>query len=252
MGQEAESTLVRGKSRAKGRAHLESDHLLFRGDAVREKVMFATVREARADGDTLHLVHAAGALQLLLPAKTAAKWVAKILNPPTRLDKLGVKSGMRVAIVGVDDADLTREINDRGATIVRESLGSIDVLFYSAESAGALDRLAALRACLTPAGALWVVHRKGKEATLKDVEVFAAAKRVGLVDTKVASFSATHTAEKLVIPLALRGAPAPTGTKPVGRAATTTKSAAKVTGTPNKAGAKRKSTHKRSASAKPR
>jgi hypothetical protein len=55
-------------------------------------------------------------------------------------------------------------------------------------------------------GAIWVVHRKGKDATLKDIDVFAAAKRVGLVDTKVVAFSTTHTAEKLVIPVKDRAA----------------------------------------------
>jgi hypothetical protein len=39
---------------------------------------------------------------------------------------------------------------------------------------------------------------------LRDVHVFAEAKRVGLTYTKVARFSATHTAEKLVIPKAKR------------------------------------------------
>ena len=39
-----------------------------------------------------------------------------------------------------------------------------------------------------PNGAIWVVSRKGKAATLRDVEVIAAAKAGGLVDNKVASF----------------------------------------------------------------
>ena len=77
-------------------------------------------------------------------------------------------------------------------------------MFFGVESARQLARLAALRAALVPNGAIWVVHRKGKEATIRDVEVFAAARAAGLVDNKVASFSATHTAEKLVIPLAKR------------------------------------------------
>ncbi len=55
-----------------------------------------------------------------------------------------------------------------------------------------------------PNGAIWVVHRKGKDAPLKYVEVFAAGRSAGLVDNKVASFSATHTAERLVIPRADR------------------------------------------------
>ena len=44
------------------------------------------------------------------------------------------------------------------------------------------------------AGMLWVVSRKGKAATVKDVDVMAAAKAFGLADNKVVSFSGTLTA----------------------------------------------------------
>jgi len=52
-----------------------------------------------------------------------------------------------------------------------------------------LARLSTLKRYLTPAGAIWVIHTKGKGAAFKDVEGFAAAKQAGLVDVKVASFS---------------------------------------------------------------
>ena len=45
---------------------------------------------------------------------------------------------------------------------------------------------------------------EGKLAKLKDIQVMAAAKAVGLVDNKVVAFSDTHTSIRLVIPLALR------------------------------------------------
>ena len=47
------------------------------------------------------------------------------------------------------------------------------------------------------------MSRKGKAATLRDVEVIAAAKAAGLVDNKVACFAATRTSLRLVIPVAL-------------------------------------------------
>jgi len=46
-------------------------------------------------------------------------------------------------------------------------------------------------------GAILVVSLKGKQARLKDVEVMAAGKEVGLVDNKVVGFSETHTALKI-------------------------------------------------------
>ncbi|MEO7962317.1 MAG: DUF3052 domain-containing protein [Gemmatimonadaceae bacterium] len=206
MGQESEASLVRGRTRIAGRAYLEGDHLLFRGDGTREKLMLATVTHAKVSGESLVLTHATGTLRLHLPAATATKWVAKILNPPSRLDKLGVKEGMKVTVIGVKDADFHRELSERGAMLSPNATKGTEMIFFAAESPNELERLSVIREKLTASGAIWVVHRKGKEGTLKDVDVFAAAKRVGLVDTKVASFSATHTAEKLVIPVALRAA----------------------------------------------
>ena len=44
----------------------------------------------------------------------------------------------------------------------------------------------------------------GSASKVKDTDIFAAGKTVGLTATKVARFSETHTAEKLVILLAKR------------------------------------------------
>jgi len=47
------------------------------------------------------------------------------------------------------------------------------------------------------------VSPKG-DRSIRDIDVIAAAKEAGLVDVKVARWSDTHTAAKLVIPRALR------------------------------------------------
>lgn len=78
------------------------------------------------------------------------------------------------------------------------------MIFHAADSAAALAQLKKLGARLQPAGAIWVVSRKGRDATVRDADVFKAAKAAGLVDNKVCSFSATHTAVRLVIPRARR------------------------------------------------
>lgn len=121
------------------------------------------------------------------------------------LDKLGVRPGARVAVLGVDDADFRALLADRTPDVTDgEPLPDTDLVFLAADSTAALAGLATLADRLRPNGAIWVISRKGKAATLRDVEVMAAAKAAGLVDNKVASFSATHTALRLVIPLARR------------------------------------------------
>ena len=121
------------------------------------------------------------------------------------LDKLGVKPGARVAIVDVPDADFRALLADR-TTDVTDGWPEpeTDLLFLAADSIDQLLRVGRLQESLVPNGAIWVVSRKGKAATLRDVDVIDAAKAVGLVDNKVASFSPTHTALRLVIPIARR------------------------------------------------
>jgi hypothetical protein len=78
------------------------------------------------------------------------------------------------------------------------------VILLGAETVAALARVATAAKAMTRDGAIWVVHPKGAASGLRDLEIFAEAKRLGLTYTKVARFSATHTAEKLVIPKSKR------------------------------------------------
>jgi hypothetical protein len=100
---------------------------------------------------------------------------------------------MRAAVLGVADETFSKELAEAGAVPATE-LADLDLLFYAADSEGELARMDALVPLLSDKGALWVVSRKGKAATVKDVEVIAAAKAVGLVDNKVVAFSDTLTA----------------------------------------------------------
>lgn len=204
MGLEAPCTLRVNGKKAAGKALLESDHLLFRGESTRLRIPFNEISSLVARQGALHIEHAGGEARFEIGA-AADKWAEKIRNPRTLLDKLGVKAGMRVAVIDVDDAAFRAQLAERTSDVSegRPKVGT-DVIVFGAESTAALTRLERLRDSLKPNGAIWVVHRKGRDASLRDVDVFAAAKRAGLVDNKVAAFSATHTAERLVIPVARR------------------------------------------------
>jgi hypothetical protein len=125
-----------------------------------------------------------------------------------RLDKLGIRPGMRVALVDLDDPGFEAELRERTHDITAgDPLPDTSVIMFAADSEDALGRLPALRERLVPNGAIWVVSRKGRAATLRDVDVMAAARAAALVDNKVASFDDTRTALRLVIPVALRPPP---------------------------------------------
>ena len=110
------------------------------------------------EGGALTLEFADGAV--------GARWAAKIRNPPSRLDKLGVKEGTRVALVSAkgelggdaDVAGFVAELGARGAKLVKgaKTMADADLMFL-------------------------------------------------VVDVKVASFSDTRTAEKFVVPVDERG-----------------------------------------------
>ena len=97
-----------------------------------------------------------------------------VANPKSRMDKIGVKPGMRVAVMGVADPTLSAELAQQRAEPVSK-LADLDLLFYAADSAAALARLGALAPMLAPGGALWIVSTKGKAATVKGAEVVEAA-----------------------------------------------------------------------------
>jgi hypothetical protein len=124
--------------------------------------------------------------------------------PSTRplLDKLGVKPGSKVAIVDLDDADFISLLRQRTADIVRgRPRTPVDLVFMGARDEADLRRLKDVKRWIEPNGAIWVVRPKGGRAAIKDTDVIAAGLAAGLVDNKIASFSETHGAMRLVFRL---------------------------------------------------
>jgi hypothetical protein len=189
MGKDAQVAARFADGPDEGRLQYEPPKLLFRG-AQRRVFQGEGLKGVRAEAGDLVL---ADGSRFALGEKQALSWAEAINNPKGRLDKIGVKPGMRAAVIGVADETFTAELAGRGALPVTE-LASLDLLFYAADSAEELARIGELVPALAETGAIWVVSRKGKAATVKDVEVMAAAKSFGLVDNKVVGFSETLTA----------------------------------------------------------
>jgi len=195
MGAEALCTARSDGRVSTGKALLETNEVIFRGD-FRVVLKFADLATVDAQDGTLRLSTSMHALELDLGPQ-AAKWREKILNPKSLLEKLGVKPGMRIGIVDVDEGDFIADLANAGVEV---GDGEVDLLFYGAESHAALTRLDHLKGRLPSKGAIWVVATKGKAATVNDFDIIAAGRSAGLVDVKVAAFSSTHTALKFVRP----------------------------------------------------
>jgi hypothetical protein len=187
---------------AEGTAQLETDELRFRG-AFRLTIPFRDVRRAVARDGRLTVTFGGGTADFDLGAR-APKWADKILHPPTLLDKLGIKAGQRVRLVGITDKDFIRDLTEPGVVGGRSTAGGPpDLLFYGAETTADLDGVGPLREALPAEGALWIVYPKGRR-DLREVDVLGAGRAAGLTDVKVVRFSGTHTALKFVVPRANR------------------------------------------------
>jgi len=184
MGQERECTMKLGRKTCAGKAYLETDFLLFRGDE-RLKIAFKEMKKVSSGDGWLKVDFAGGPASFELGA-AAAKWADKILHPTSLLDKLGVKAGVKIATEGKLDAAF---VKDLGATVK----SAADLLFFGAEDGGALSKIAKLKTRLSEGGAIWVIYPKGR-TEIREVDVIAAGSDAGLKETKVARFSDTHTA----------------------------------------------------------
>jgi hypothetical protein len=202
MGLEARCRAHFGGRSGEGKARLEDKDLLFTGE-LRFKIPLADVRAAEAKKGVLHVLSAAGEARFEL-GKDAEKWALKMRYPRGLMDKLGVKPGAKVSVVGLDEPWFLRELEERGAVVSRGRARKGSALVFAGMTAPAdLARLGALREAVEPDGAVWVIWPKGRKAFRED-DVRAAGPAARLVDVKVVSVSETLSGLKMMVPVALR------------------------------------------------
>ncbi|MEO8594491.1 MAG: DUF3052 domain-containing protein [Candidatus Solibacter sp.] len=196
MGQEVECRMQHGGRTLAGKAYLEGDHVLFRGEG-RLKIWTKDLQSVRAEDGVLVLEFPGGPASFEMGA-VAEKWARKILNPPSRASKLGIKSGLTVRVAGTFAADFLAELGE-----LKTVRGKADLVFVAVADRAGLAQVTKCAAWLMPEGALWVVYPKGV-AAIRETEVITAGRAAGLKDVKISSFSTTQTALKFVIPVGQR------------------------------------------------
>ena len=203
MGLSARCRATQGRRTTDGEAHLEGDRLTFRG-GFRITVPFDSITAVRVQTGTLILECPNGRLALRIGAG-AEKWAEKIRNPRSRIDKLGIKTGAKVTVLGLEDPKFEKDLRDRTSDISRRMRKDTESVFLGAQRTGDLARMSRCRANLAQDGALWVVYPKGRgRQDITRADVIKAGRMAGLVDVKIVKFSESHTALKFVIPLAKR------------------------------------------------
>jgi len=201
VGNEVKGAVSVGKVRHEGKILLETSEVIFRGRDFRLRIALGQIQNVAAAGGELRIRTKDG-LTIFEVGAAAEQWREKILHPKTRAEKLGMKAGTRVLLVGEFASDLAKDIAASKSELVRES-SCADLTFFAAESKRNFAGLAKCAKAVKGAQALWIVYPK-KRKEITELEVIAAGRKAGLKDVKVVGFSLTHTALKFVLPLGKR------------------------------------------------
>ena len=197
MGAEAQCAVTFNRQTSTGKALLETNELIFRGD-FRLKIDLRSITALDAKSGALKIVWPGGTATFALGDK-ALSWAEKIRHPKGLLEKLGIKPGQRVVVLHARDEGFASQLRDAGASVSTRAVKDADAIFLGAETLAGLAGMRQLVAHIKRDGAIWTVTPKGKTG-IKDIDIIGIAKAAGLVALKVVSVSETHSANKFVIP----------------------------------------------------
>src|SRR5205085_9824833 len=108
----------------------------------------------------------------------------KIRKPPTRLDKLGIRAGMKVDVIGQTDRQFMAELEAVGAILTPDEP---QYVFLGVRASEELEGLEQYKHSVPESGALWLVYPRGKHE-LREIDVLEAGRAAGLKDVKVVRF----------------------------------------------------------------
>jgi hypothetical protein len=199
VGSELKCRVRFGKEASEGKALLETSEILFRGE-FRLKIAFSSIKSVRTVDGELRVQTAEG-LAVFEIGDAAEKWREKILHPKTRIEKIGLKPGAKISLMGDFDAEFLAELKPLAGSVSKDKVATdFDAIVLAADSLKELSSVAKIAKSMKGATALWIVYPKGQKS-ITETDVIAVGRKTGLKDVKVVGFSATRTALKFVLPL---------------------------------------------------
>src|SRR6185503_15551437 len=100
---------------AEARALLETEEVIVRG-ALKARIPFSEMTDV-ADGDGVLRLRWKDRDVRIHVGRDAAKWAEKIRNPKSVLDKLGIKAGQRVSVIGKVESGFLEQLEARGVDL---------------------------------------------------------------------------------------------------------------------------------------
>lgn len=202
MGQETLCKAEYGNKVSTGKAYLETDNILFRGD-FRLSIPTKDIKSVSSTAGQLIVKFSGGVAKFELGA-LADKWAHKLLNPKSLVDKLGIKADSTIAVIGVNDPAFLKQLNTTNkAVVTSRARADTDIIVLAINTLKDFEKLKTHKKYIKKNGAIWAVIPKGNPS-LNATHLIASGKSAGLTDNKVARFSETHTAYRFVIPLSSR------------------------------------------------
>lgn len=197
MGKEMKAAVTVGTKKAQCNVLLEGTEIVIRGE-VKRKVPRERMKGLAAAGGVLSFVDGGDRVKIELGEKAAGAWLHAIENPRSRVEKLGVKAGMKVCVLGDAGGDAVAEVEAAtGTKASRRLVKSADVVLLVVREVDELERLEVAKGSLATGGVVWVLWPKGRK-DLRHEEVVASAKRLGLSQTKSVGFSEELSGLRLV------------------------------------------------------
>lgn len=193
MGREARCHCKWGAEEADCKVLLETGELILRL-GMRRRVPWTELSEVSARGSVLHFKAGPDHVELNLGSDVARRWAKVITSPlPALAHKLGISPATKLSVVGrVESVELRAAIS-QGINTREEK--EADLILICVNSQLELDQYLAHK---NYSGPLWVVYPKGAASGVKEAAVRGLLRSQGMIDTKVASVSATLTALRFV------------------------------------------------------
>jgi hypothetical protein len=191
MGLEAHCRCETAEFSGEVHALLEASELILRG-AIRRHLPLAGLADIRSEGEALRFTVGGRPVSLMLGAARAATWARKMVRePPSLREKLGLKQGCRLTVIGaVDDAALREAIGEDEMAAEDGPTLALAVVTGRAALDHVLDRLQTL------AVPVWIANLKGAASSFGENAVRAVMRERGYVDSKSISVSARLSATR--------------------------------------------------------
>lgn len=192
MGREVKSLVTHGGASVEARAHLDGEMVTI-GVPVRAKLRISGLK-AVVDAEGVVLQTGREVYRIAMSAKEAAAWVKAIENPPSLAEKLGLKAGVTVAVIGEVPGEI-EALAEGAARYAAPPARIAAMVTLAAVKALDVKALTKIARALPEKGAVWLVYEKG---VMKGDALIFAAREAGLKDTKVARISETHTGLRFI------------------------------------------------------